>query len=58
MAMSYEYLKKSNVYPFRLSKEIGRINERNVELSSQDEQRVQRIHREAIIIDRRERWGN
>ena len=43
--MSYEYLKE-NVIPVRLCQEIGRIEERVVDLSKKDEERAMRIHQE------------
>lgn len=48
--MSYEYLKE-NVIPVPLCKVVGRIKERAVELSSKDEERAMRLHRESIVID-------
>lgn len=48
--MSYEYLKE-NVVPVRLAKEIGRIEEKVVQLSQKEEERAMRLHREAIVID-------
>ena len=48
--MSYEYLEKGAV-PVRLCKEIGRIEERIVELSPKDEERAMRLHHESIVID-------
>ncbi len=48
--MSYEYLEK-NVIPVKLSKVVGRIEERAVELSQKDEERAMRLHKESIVID-------
>jgi len=48
--MSYEYLKEK-VVPVRLAKEIGRIDEKVVQLSQKEEERAMRLHREAIVID-------
>lgn len=48
--MSYEYLGK-NVFPVPLVKEVGRVEERIVELSPRDEERAMRLHRESIVID-------
>jgi membrane dipeptidase len=49
--MSYEYLKKENVLPVKLCKEIGRIEESIVELNPDDEERAIRLHQESIVID-------
>ena len=49
--MSYEYLKRENVIPVPLSKVVGRIRERIVELSPKDEERAMRLHQEGIVID-------
>ena len=49
--MSYEYLKKENLIPVKLCKEIGRIKESIVELSPDDEARAMRLHQESIVID-------
>jgi len=49
--MSYEYLRQKDVFPFRLAKEIGRIEEHVLELNPADEERVRRIHQESIVID-------
>ena len=48
--MSYEYLQEK-VIPVTLCKEVGRIEERVVELSKKDEERVMRLQRESILID-------
>ena len=48
--MSYEYLKEK-VIPVQLSKEVGRIEERVVELSQKDEERAMRLHQESVVID-------
>ena len=49
--MSYEYLKQEGVIPVKLSKVVGRIEEHDVELSPEDEERVRRLHQECIVID-------
>ena len=48
--MSYEYLEE-NVIPVKLSREMGRVPERDVELSPKDEERAMRLHRESMVID-------
>ncbi|MBW2306961.1 MAG: membrane dipeptidase [Deltaproteobacteria bacterium] len=48
--MSYEYLQE-DVIPVKLSKVVGRIEERAVELSQKDEERAVRLHQESIVID-------
>lgn len=48
--MSYEYLEQ-NVIPVKLSKVVGRIEERAVELSQKDEERAMRLHKESMVID-------
>lgn len=48
---SYQYLEPGLDYkPFRLAKEIGRVESYNVEVSSQEEARVQEILDTAIVI--------
>lgn len=49
--MSYEYLRQEKVIPVVLSKDVGRIKERVVKLSAEDEKRALQIHKEAIVID-------
>ena len=49
--MSYEYLKQESAIKVPLSKVVGRIKERDVELSPEDERRAMRLHHEGIIID-------
>lgn len=48
--MSYEYLGK-NVIPVKLCKEVGRVEQKVVQLSPKDEERAMRLHRESIIVD-------
>lgn len=48
--MSYEYLGE-NVIPVKLAREIGRVEEKIVPLSPQDEERARRLHAESIVID-------
>ena len=48
--MSYEYLDK-NVIPVKLCNDVGRIEERAVELNEEDEKRAMRLHEESIVID-------
>ena len=49
--MSYEYLKQENVIPVKLCKVVGRIEEHDVELNPEDEERAMRLHQESIVID-------
>lgn len=48
--MSYGYLDEK-LPPFRLAKQVGRIEEQAVRLSQNDEERAMRLHAESIVID-------
>ena len=48
--MSYEYLKE-NVIPVKLCKVVGRIEEKVVKLSPEDEERAMALHRESVVMD-------
>lgn len=48
---SYTHLREKDIIPIQLCKVVGRIEEHDVELSPQEEERAMRLHREANVID-------